>query len=137
MKYGYMFYQKPLIPTMETRPINLGDPIQSYAVKNLYREMGISEEDIIPVPRYDLATYMGDECICVINCISTYEELAYNSHFMPPSSRIHAIPMSLCLHRNIPAEELSFYKAYGKGRDGGGDRLSRHIYYELSPQFRR
>ncbi|MDU3075563.1 MAG: chorismate synthase, partial [Mixta calida] len=32
-------------PKMKTRPVNLGDPIQSYAVKNLYREMGIGEED--------------------------------------------------------------------------------------------
>lgn len=40
MKYGYLLYQKPLIPEMPNRPVNLGDPIQSYAVKLLYREMG-------------------------------------------------------------------------------------------------
>ena len=33
MKYGYLFYQKPLIETMKTRPVNLGDPIQSYAAE--------------------------------------------------------------------------------------------------------
>ena len=70
MKYGYMFYQKPLKPKMKTRPVNLGDPIQSYAVKNLYREMGTGEEDIIPVPRYDMAEYDGEECICVVNSAS-------------------------------------------------------------------
>ena len=102
MKYGYMFYQKPLKPKMKTRPVNLGDPIQSYAVKNLYREMGIGEEDIIPVPRYDMAEYDGEECICVVNSASNYEELAYDSHFMPPSPKVHAIPMSLHLHRDLP-----------------------------------
>lgn len=113
MKYGYMFYQKPLKPKMKTRLVNLGDPIQSYAVKNLYREMGIAEEDIIPVPRYDLAEYDGEECICVVNSASNYEELAYDSHFMPPSPKVHAIPMSLHLHRKLTEDELSFYKTCG------------------------
>lgn len=113
MKYGYMFYQKPLKPQMKTRPVNLGDPIQSYAVKNLYREMGILAEDIIPVPRYDMANYNGEECVCVVNSASNYEELAYDSHFMPPSKKVHAIPMSLHLHRQLPEEELQFYKTCG------------------------
>lgn len=113
MKYGYMFYQKPLKRNMKTRPVNLGDPIQSYAVKNLYREMGIREEDIIPVPRYDMADYNGEECICVVNSASNYEELAYDSRFMPPSPKVHAIPMSLHIHREIPDSELEFYKKCG------------------------
>lgn len=113
MKYGYMFYQKPLKPEMKTRPINLGDPIQSYAVKNLYREMGIREEDIIPVPRYDMESYDGEECVCVVNSASNYEELAYDSHFMPPSSKIHAVIMSLHLHRELSEEELAYYKHCG------------------------
>ena len=113
MKYGYMFYQKPLKPQMKTRPVNLGDPIQSYAVKNLYREMGIPEEDIIPVPRYDLSDYKGEECVCVVNSASNYEELAYDSHFMPPSDKVHAIPMSLHLHRELSDAELAYYKACG------------------------
>lgn len=113
MKYGYMFYQKPLKKNMKTRPVNLGDPIQSYAVKNLYIEMGIKEEDIIPVPRYDMANYDGEECICVVNSASNYEELAYDSHFMPPSPKVHAIPMSLHLHRKLPDDELAYYKTCG------------------------
>lgn len=113
MKYGYMFYQKPLKPNMKTRPVNLGDPIQSYAVKNLYHEMGISDEDIVPVPRYDMANYDGEECVCVVNSASNYEELAYDSHFMPPSPKVHAIPMSLHLHRELPDDELEYYKTCG------------------------
>lgn len=113
MKYGYMFYQKPLKPHMKTRPVNLGDPIQSYAVKNLYREMGIREEDIVPVPRYDMADYDGEECVCVVNSASNYEELAYDSRFMPPSAKVHAIPMSLHIHRELPADELAYYKTCG------------------------
>jgi len=114
MKYGYMFYQKPLKPEMKTRPINLGDPIQSYAVKNLYREMGIKEEDMVPVPRYDMGNYDGEECICVVNSASNYEELAYDSHFMPPSPRIHAVIMSLHIHRELSKEELAYYRRCGE-----------------------
>lgn len=113
MKYGYMFYQKPLKPQMKMRPVNLGDPIQSYAVKNLYREMGIPEEDIVPVPRYDLADYDGKECVCVVNSASNYEELAYDSHFMPPSGKVHAILMSLHIHRKLSDAELAYYKTCG------------------------
>lgn len=111
MKYGYLFYQKPLIPEMPNRPVNLGDPIQSYAVKLLYKEMGIKESDIIPIPRYDMSNYDGEECICVVNTCSTYEELAYDSYFMPPSDKIHAIPFSLHINRKIPEEELEFYRS--------------------------
>ena len=109
MKYGYLFYQKPLIPEMPSRPVNLGDPIQSYAVKLLYKEMGIEDRDIIPVPRYDMKNYDGEECICVVNTCSTYEELAYDSCFMPPSPKIHAIPFSLHINRHIPDDEIEFY----------------------------
>lgn len=110
MKYGYLFYQKPLIPEMPSRPVNLGDPIQSYAVKLLYREMGIADEDIIPVPRYDMRNYNGEECICTVNTCSTYEELAYDSYFMPPSEKIHAVPFSLHINRDIASDELEYYR---------------------------
>ena len=111
MKYGYLFYKKPLIPDMPSRPVNLGDPIQSYAVKCLYREMGIEEADIIPVPRYDMKHYSGEECICIVNTCSSYEELAYDSHFLPPNHNIHASPFSLHINRRIPEDEREFYKS--------------------------
>lgn len=114
MKYGYMFYQKPLISTMKTRSLNIGDPIQSYAVKKLYLEMGIPEEDIIPIPRYDMSSYNGEECICVVNTASNYEELAYSLNFLPPSEKLHIIPISLHIHRSIPSEELNFYHKCGE-----------------------
>lgn len=110
MKYGYLLYQKPLISEMPSRPVNLGDPIQSYAVKLLYKEMGIKDEDIIPVPRYDIENYDGEECICVVNTCSTYEELAYDSHFMPPSNKVHVIPFSLHINREIGEKEAEFYR---------------------------
>lgn len=113
MKFGYMFYQKPIQKNMKYRQINLGDPIQSCATKNLYREMGINEEDIIPVPRYDMSNYDGEECICVVNTPSIYEELVYDSHFMPPSKKVHVIPMSLHIHRDIDEAELQFYRNCG------------------------
>lgn len=111
MKYGYLFYQKPLISDMPSRPVNLGDPIQSYAVKLLYREMGIEEKDIVPVPRYDMRNYDGEECVCIVNTCSTYEELAYDSNFMPPSDKIHAIPFSLHINRNISDDEIAYYRS--------------------------
>ena len=113
MKYGYMFYQKPLKSGMKARYVNLGDPIQTYAVKLLYKEMGINEDDIISVPRYDIADYQGEECICVINGASDYQEVVYDSRMLPPTEKIHAIIYSLHLHRTLPQDELSFLKLCG------------------------
>ena len=114
MKYGYMFYQKPLKNGMKARYVNLGDPIQSYAVKLLYKEMGIREDDMLPVPRYDIADYQGEECICVINGSSNYEEMVYDSRMLPPSrTKIHAIVYSLHLNRKLQHDELAFLKSSG------------------------
>lgn len=113
MKFGYLFYQKPINPQMKSRPINIGDAIQSYAVKLLYKEMGIDEKDIIPIPRYDLKDYAGEECICVVNGITDNYEYAYDNDFLPASDNIHVIVMSLHLHRKIFDDEYNFYKKCG------------------------
>lgn len=57
MKYGYMNYRKHLLSNKNERPMNLGDPIQSFAVLELYKKLGIPEKDIVPLDRYDLADY--------------------------------------------------------------------------------
>ena len=53
MKYGYMNYRKHLLSNKNERPMNLGDPIQSFAVLELYKKLGIPEKDIVPLDRYD------------------------------------------------------------------------------------
>ncbi len=106
MKYGYMNYRKHLLVNKNDRPMNLGDPIQSFAVLNIYKRLGISEEDIIPLDRYDLADYAGDEVIVLINGAENYEYFCYATRFLPVSDKIHPVFISIHFHRDLSESEL-------------------------------
>lgn len=106
MKYGYMNYRKHLLVNKNERPMNIGDPIQSFAVLELYKKIGISEENIVPLDRYDLADYDGEDIVALINGAENYEYFAYATRFLPLSPKIHPIFISLHLHRELSENEL-------------------------------
>lgn len=106
MKYGYLSYRKPLLVNKSERPMNLGDPIQSFAVIELYKKMGIPDEDIIPLNKYELADYDGEDVIAVINGYESYEHFAYHTRFLPVSPKIHPVFCSLHLHRELSEREI-------------------------------
>ena len=107
MKYGYMNYRKHFLPNRCERPMNLGDPIQSLAVLELYKKLGIAESEIVPLDRYDLTDYVGEDVIALVNGPETYEHFAYASRFLPTSSKIHPVFISLHIHRELSENELS------------------------------
>jgi hypothetical protein len=113
MKYGYLFYRKHLRPEKGDRPMNLGDPLQSLPVINLYREMGIPEEDIIPVDRFDTANYDGEKVILLVNGPEHYEHMCYNTYFLPFSQNINPVFISLYLRRKINEEEKNYLRKHG------------------------
>ena len=113
MKYGYLFYRKPIPELRKERPINLGDPIQSIAVINLYREMGISDEDIIPIEKYDAAYYDGEEAIVIMNGAEHYEHYAYHTAFLPPSKQLTPVYFSLYLDRELNEDVMNNFRQYG------------------------
>lgn len=106
MKYGYMNYRKHLLVNKNERPMNIGDPIQSFAVLEVYKRIGIPKEDIIPLDRYDLADYDGEDLVVLINGIESYEYYAYATRFLPLSRKIHPVFVSLHLHRELSENEL-------------------------------
>ena len=110
MKYGYVNYRKHLLLNKNERPMNLGDPIQSFAVLELFKRLGIPEEEIIPLDRYDLADYDGEDVIAVINGAENYEHFAYHARFLPVSSKIHPVFCGIHLHRELSETELSSLK---------------------------
>jgi len=113
MKYGYMFYRKPLPNLRKERPCNLGDPIQSIAVINLYKEMGISEEDMIPIDRFDAALYKGEEAIVTINGAENYEHYAYHTPFLPPAKQLIPVYFSLYFHRELDENTAASFREHG------------------------
>jgi len=113
MKYGYFFYRKPLRPEIRERPVNLGDPIQALAAINLFHEMGVPDESIIPIDRYDTANYDGEEVILSANTINAYEHICYPSHFLPFANRIKPVVISFHLNRKMNDEEITYLRGHG------------------------
>jgi len=86
--------------------MNLGDPIQSLAVLELYKKLEIPESEIVPLDRYDLTDYAGEDVIALINGAEIYEHFAYATRFLPVSAKIHPVFISLHLHRELSESEL-------------------------------
>ena len=112
MKYGYLFYNNPLRPEKRECLMNMGDPIHSLAVINLFREMGIPEEDIIPIDRYDTANYDGEEVILPLNCVDTFQSFYYPTACFPFAPGIKPVIISYHLGRQASEDEITFYKKH-------------------------
>lgn len=106
MKYGYMNYRKHLLVGKNDRPMNIGDPIQSYAVLELFKRLGVPEENIITLDRYDLADYDGEDVIALINGAENYENYAYATRFLPVSNKITPVFVGLHIHRELSDNEI-------------------------------
>lgn len=64
--------------------VNLGDVVQGLGVQALYRHMGISDKDIIPVERNSLAVYTGEDVVVPLNFYFTIG----SSSCFPPSPNV-------------------------------------------------
>lgn len=74
MKYGYLEFRYSSRRNSEPRPgeesdvtINIGDNIQSLAIRSLLSRLGIAGEDIVGINRDDLANYDGQPVMLVMN----------------------------------------------------------------------
>lgn len=74
MKFGRLVYWYNGVTYAEKGAIyNIGDNMQTFAVDNLYKRMGISKEDIIDINFADMKTYDGEEVILPL--------AGYGSHY--------------------------------------------------------
>lgn len=112
MKYGYLYYRKRMLENKKERPMNLGDPIQSLAAIEILKKVGIPEKDIIPIDRYDLASYEGEEVILLINGAESYEHYAYHTKFLPISKKIIPVFASIALYRELSEDELLSFQEH-------------------------
>ena len=69
MKYGIILFQyKYEMMKKETeKSWNIGDVIQVYAVKQLYKKMGIEESEIIEIYEEEIEHYKGEYVVVIMN----------------------------------------------------------------------
>lgn len=104
MRYGVLEYKNSYC-------INIGDAMQILSVLNLYRNMGIDEDEVIRVNYFDLQTYNGEEVVLPI-CFPFY---GYNSKNKVTcfSPKITPIFLSLSLFdTNLDEDEVDYLKKY-------------------------
>ena len=104
MKYGILEYKNPNV-------INIGDGMQILSVLNLYRRIGIREEDLVRINYYDLQTYGKEEVILPI-CFPFY---GYNRNnritCFSPNIRPLFLALSL-FDTKLEEDEISYLKKY-------------------------
>lgn len=91
--------------------INIGDAMQIIAVLNLYRKIGIDEENIVRVNFFDLQVYDGEEVILPI-CFPFY---GYNSLNRVTCFSPKIIPVFLSfslLDPNLEEDEVEYLRKY-------------------------
>lgn len=110
MKFGRLVYRYLGCTYVEKGAIyNIGDNMQTFAVDNLYRRMGIAEEEVIDINFADMKNYDGEEVILPM--------AGYASHYkrfeqLPTSEKI--IPYFIGFEMSDPScdDIIPYLKKY-------------------------
>ena len=89
MKYGILTYnRRPMRVGGENR-LNIGDPIQTYAMEYIYDRMGIKKDELVEVSRYRAKKYNGEYVLLPYNCFNRiYNQLGHEYGSLPLSANI-------------------------------------------------
>jgi len=114
MKYGILTYSGRPMRAGAQNKLNLGDPIQSYAMRYIYSHMGIEEDELIPISRYHARYYDGEYVVLPFNCFNMiYNQFGHEYGTLPLSDKIIPVFLSFHLHsRNIPEDVLNNFRNY-------------------------
>jgi len=63
------------------RIISAGDVLECLAIRNIYRSMGIDEQDLVSCYPYELGSYLGEYCVLPINVYAL--SLDYSRRIIP------------------------------------------------------
>lgn len=126
MKYGVIFHYYGEA-SKQFLGFNLGDPIQSLAVINLYKKMGISDNDILFIDIADLHNYNGEYVLLPICGIALG---AFLSVTVPFSSKIIPLFISCNIGTSSFSEpQIQYLRNYAP--IGCRDEYTLHILQEL------
>lgn len=107
MKYGILTYSNRPMRAGAKNKLNLGDPIQSYAMRYVYSRMGIAEEDLVEISRYRARYYDGEYVILPYNCFNMiYNQFGHEYGTLPLSDKIIPVFLSFHLHSRYISEDI-------------------------------
>lgn len=113
MKYGVLEHRGISIDEKDDskKVVNVGDAFQIMAVKRLYSQMGIPEEDIIHVDWMEMNNYIGEYVVLPIN-LSMFINSGQQS-FADLSPYIIPVFIGASFkHTDISQKQLDFFKRY-------------------------
>lgn len=114
MKFAILTYAKRPMGSKGKNRLNIGDPIQTYAMRYIYNTMGITEHDLIEISRYHTKDYDGEYALLPYNCFNRiYNQLGHPYGTLPLSAKIVPVFTSFHLHsRYIDASIQNNLRAY-------------------------
>ncbi len=107
MKYAILTYShRPMRPGSKNM-LNLGDPIQCYAMRYLFGRMGVRDSDLVEISRYHTKDYAGEEVILPFNAFNMiYNQFGHPYGTLPVSPKITPVFISFHLHTRRFEEEI-------------------------------
>lgn len=106
MNYGVITYRKSIRPK-STNWSNIGDPIQSYAAIKLLERMGIKEECLTKINRYDVSDYKGDEVKLLYNGYTAmFNQYMHKFNSLPVPQNIIPVFTSILFHNRVIDEDI-------------------------------
>ncbi len=114
MKYAILTYDKHPMKVNRVTKLNIGDPIQTYAMEYIYKIIGINSKDLVHISRYHSKSYLGDYVLLPFNCFNRiFNQLGNTYDTLPVSPKIVPVFVSFHLHsRSINEEILNQLRTY-------------------------
>lgn len=85
--------------------INLGDYMQSLAIRNIYRTAGVEARDLIEIDRDGIANYRGETAIMIMNG-------CYYCSSFPLPDEIIPIFIGLCVDESVVVSHTRYFKKH-------------------------
>lgn len=114
MKFAVLTYgERPMKPG-KTASLNIGDPIQTYAMKQIYKEMNVDESELIEISRYQTKNYDGEYALLPFNSFNAiYDRYGYPYSTFPLSPKVIPLFISFYLHsREIEEKILDDFRKF-------------------------
>ncbi len=118
MKYAVLTYAKRPMRAGRKTVLNIGDPIQTCAMRHIYHQMGVEDKDLIEISRYHTKDYSGEQVLLPFNAFNMiYNQFGYPYGTLPVSSDIIPVFISFHLHStefdNAIIDNLKAYQPIG------------------------